>query len=133
MSERRPYRRPIDPRWWWAKGAYRDYTLRELTGVAVAMYGAVLFVGLFSLVRGPDAYAGFLGFLRSPISIVLHIALLAAVIYHVKTWFETLPKTQPKIIVKGKQVPAQEITRIATMVAGGCSLLLVIVAAWVIR
>ncbi len=35
-------------------GPYRAYTLRELTGVAVAIYGAVLFVGLLSLCRGPD-------------------------------------------------------------------------------
>jgi fumarate reductase subunit C len=133
MSERRPYRRPIDPKWWWKPGPYRDYTLRELTGVAVAAYGAVLLVGLFALSRGPDSWAGFLDFLRSPLSILLHLVLFAAVIYHVKTWFETLPKTQPKIIVKGKQVPAQEITRIGQMVAGACSLVLVLVAAWVAR
>ncbi len=54
MSERRPYRRPMDPKWWWAPGPYRAYTLRELTGVAVALYGAVLFFGLVSLAGGPD-------------------------------------------------------------------------------
>ena len=133
MSERRPYRRPMDPRWWWKPGPYRAYTLRELTGVAVAAYGAVLFVGLWSLSNGPDAWAGFLAFLRSPASILLHLVLLGAVLWHVKTWFETLPKTQPKIIRNGKQVPAQEITRIGTMVAGACSLALVFLAAWVAR
>ena len=133
MSERRPYRRPMQPNWWWAEGPYRAYTIRELTGVAIAIYGAVLLAGLMSLVSGPDAYAGFLAFLRSPISILLHLALLAAVVYHVKTWFETLPKTQPKIIVDGKPVPAAQITKIGTMVAAGCSVVLILVVMGVAR
>ncbi|RBP05067.1 fumarate reductase subunit C [Roseiarcus fermentans] len=133
MSESRPYRRPIDPKWWWAPGPYRAYTLRELSGVAVALYGAVLFAGLICLVSGPMAWDSFLGFLRSPVSIVLHLVLLAGVVYHVKTWFETLPKTMPKMIVNGKQVPATEITRKAQMVAAGCSLVLVVIAAWAFR
>jgi len=41
MSERRPYRRPMNPTWW-ASPPYRAYTLCELSGVAVAIYGAVL-------------------------------------------------------------------------------------------
>jgi fumarate reductase subunit C len=123
----------MDPKWWWAPGAYRAYTIRELSGVAVAIYGAVLFFGLLSLAGGPDRWDGFLQFLRSPISIILHLALLAAVVYHVKTWFETLPKTQPKLIVEGKQVPAETITKYATMAAGGCSLLLLLFTIWVAR
>jgi fumarate reductase subunit C len=130
MSERRPYRRPMDPRWWWAPGPYRAYTLRELSGVAVAIYGAVLFCGLLSLSRGPESWTAFLQFLRSPFSILLHLALLGAVIYHVKTWFETLPKTQPKIIVDGKPLPAATITGYATMAAAACSALLVLVILW---
>ena len=121
MSERRPYRRPVDPKWWWAPGAYRAYTLRELTGVGIAIYGAVLFIGLISLARGPEHWEGFVQFLRSPASTLLHVALLVVVVYHVKTWFEILPKTQPKIIVDGKPVPAQTITSYATMVAVACS------------
>ena len=133
MSERRPYRRPMDPKWWWAPGAYRDYTLRELTGVAIALYGAVLFFGLLSLAGGPERWEGFLEFLRSPVSILLHVVLFAAVVYHVKTWFETLPKTQPKMIVDGKQVPAEVITKYATMVAAGCSVVLLLFTIWVAR
>jgi fumarate reductase subunit C len=131
MSERRPYRRPVDHKWWWKPGAYRAYTLRELTGVAVAIYGAVLFVGLISLSRGPDSWNGFLHFLRSPFSVALHFVLLAAVAYHLKTWFEILPKTQPKIIVEGKLVPPQTITKYATLVALACSAFLILLARWV--
>lgn len=133
MSERRPYRRPVDPKWWWAPGAYRAYTLRELTGVAIAAYGAMLFLGLIALSRGPAHWEGFVQFLKSPVSILLHVVLLAAVAYHVKTWFEILPKTQPKIIVDGKLVPQQTITNYATLVAVGCSLLLIVFTLLVAR
>ena len=50
-----------------------------------------------------------------------------------KTWFETLPKTQPKMIVDGKQVPAETITKYATMVAGACSVVLLLFTIWVAR
>jgi fumarate reductase subunit C len=123
----------MDPKWWWAPGAYRAYTLRELSGVAVTLYGAVLFVGLVSLSRGPESYEAFLAFLRSPVSLLLHLLILAAVLYHVVTWFQTLPKTQPKVIVDGKQVPPQKITQIATLFAAACSLVLVLFTIWVAR
>jgi len=132
MSERRPYRRPMDPNWW-RKPPYLNYTLRELSGVAVAAYGAVLFAGVIALTRGPEAYDGFLAFLRSPLSVLLHLVLLAAVIYHVITWFQTLPKTMPKMIRGGKQVPPAEITRVATRVAGACSVVLVLIIMGVAR
>lgn len=124
MNERRPYRRPM-PGNWWAKPPYRAYTARELSGVAVAAYGGVLFAGLASLARGPESWAGFVDFLKSPASLLLHVLLLAAVIFHVVTWFQTLPKTMPKMIVNGAAVPAKKITRIATIFAGATSLALV--------
>ena len=132
MSERRPYRRPMSPTWW-ANPPYRAYTLRELTGVAVAIYGLVLFFGLVCLALGPGAYDGYLAFLRSPASLLLHFLLFCAVVYHVVTWFQTLPKTQPKMIVDGKQVPAETITRIATIFAAACSVVLIIFTKWVAR
>ena len=125
MSEKRPFTRPIASDWW-AQPAYRGYTARELSGVAVTIYGGILFTGLFSLARGPESYDGFLRFLRSPFSILLNLILLAVVIYHVVTWFQTLPKTMPKMIVDGKQVPAEKITRIATLAAAGAPLLLIL-------
>ena len=132
MSERRPYRRPMNPRWW-AYPPYRAYTLRELSGVAVMLYGVILFFGVVCLAIGPGAWEAYVGFLRTPFSIILHLLLLAAVIFHVVTWFQTLPKTMPKLIVKGKQVPPQQITQMATRVALGCSLVVVIITVLVAR
>jgi fumarate reductase subunit C len=118
---------------WWAKPPYRAYTARELSGVAVAAYGGVLFAGLASLARGPESWNGYLQFLKSPTSLALHVLLLAVVIFHVITWFETLPKTMPKLIFGGEHVPAKKITRIATLIAGASSLALLLVILGVAR
>jgi fumarate reductase subunit C len=118
---------------WWARPPYRAYTARELSGVAVAAYGGVLFAGLLSLSRGPESWRGFVDFLKSPVSLALHVLLLAAVIFHVVTWFQTLPKTMPKVIVGGEHVAPAKITRIATLIAGASSLALVLVVLGVTR
>jgi len=118
---------------WWAKPPYRAYTTRELSGVAVMAYGGVLFAGLVSLWRGPESFAGFVAFLKSPASLALHALLLVAVIYHVITWFQTLPKTMPKLIMGGEPVPAKRITRIATLFAAATSAALVLVVLGVTR
>jgi fumarate reductase subunit C len=128
MSERRPYIRPIKPDWW-AYPPYRAYTARELSGVAVTIYGAVLFFGLVCLCFGPGAFGAYLWVLRTPVSLLFHLLLLAAVLFHTVTWFQILPKTMPKLIVDGKQVPAQKITQIALRIVGCfavCLLLLTI-------
>ncbi len=125
MSERRPYVRR-QSRLWWASRTYRGYTLRELSGVGVAVYGAVLLAGLDSVRRGPDAYAAFVGWLSTPVAIVLHLVLLAAMLLHGLTWFQTLPKTMPRLIVGGQAVPQKTITNAAIGLAMLCSLALVI-------
>ena len=51
-------------------------------------------------------------------------------LWHVLTWFQILPKTMPKLIVRGRQVPQRQMTAIALLVAAVCSaaLLVVVVA-----
>ena len=132
MSERRPYRRPMRP-YWWAKPPFRAYTARELSGVAVAIYGAILFAGLISLWHGPETYGAFLRFLKSPASLVLHGLLLAAVLFHMVSWFQTLPKTMPKLIVGGKPFPQPRMTALAILTGGVCSLALLLFTIWVTR
>ena len=56
------------------------------------------------------------------------LVLLAAVLWHVLTWFQILPKTMPKLILRGRQLPPRQLTAIALLVAVICSAgLLVIV------
>ena len=98
MSEKRPYRRPMRP-YWWVHKPYIGYTLRELSGVAVGAYGAILLYGLYSLWSGPESYERYLHFLASPLSLALHAFLLAWMVFHTVTWFQTLPKTMPKVML----------------------------------
>jgi fumarate reductase subunit C len=120
MSERRPFHRP-QSRYWWAQQPYLAYTIRELSGVAVALYAAILLVGLACLYWGPEAFDGYRRALASGWSLLVHLGLLAAVLWHVMTWFQILPKTMPKLILRGRPVPAQLVTTIALSLAFVCS------------
>ncbi len=129
MSERRPFHRP-QARRWWAHKPYLSYTVRELSGVAVAVYGAILLAGLICLWRGPEVYEVYRRILTSDAAFVVHLVLLAAVLWHVLTWFQILPKTMPKPILWGQLVPQRQVTAIALVVAVVCSVgLLVVVIA----
>jgi fumarate reductase subunit C len=48
----------------------------------------------------------------------------------VVTWFEILPKTMPKLILRGRQLPQRQVTAMGPLVALVCSaaLLVVVVA-----
>jgi fumarate reductase subunit C len=126
MSERRPFRR-AQPAGWWARPPYLAYTVRELTGVGIALYAAILFAGLVALWRGPEAFAAYAQFLASPASLLLHLLLLLVMLWHVVTWFQILPKTMPKLILHGTPVEQRTITAAALAVGAFCSVLLLIV------
>ena len=126
MSEQRPFIRP-QPRHWWAHKPYLSYTLRELSGVAVAVYGAILLTGLICLWLGPDAYAAYRQAIASDWSFLVHLFLLAAVLWHAVTWFQILPKTVPKPIFRGRQLPQRQMTAMALLFAVVCSAALLIV------
>ncbi len=125
MSEGTPYIRP-QRRFWWARWPYRGYTLREMSGIGVAVYGGVLLAGLVALSNGPETYAAFLAWLATPESMVLHLLLLAAMLLHSVTWFQTLPKTMPRLVLRGKVVPQKRTTLACLFVALVCSAGLVI-------
>jgi fumarate reductase subunit C len=129
MSERRPYRRAQIPLWW-AKKPYRGYTIRELTGVGVALYALVLLGGVAALARGREAYESWLAFLASPCGLALHAFLLAVMLWHAVTWFQTLPKTQPKLFIGEKAVPQRTMTNAATLAAVLCWILVLLLYAW---
>ena len=126
MSESRPYHR-VQPRNWWAQKPYRAYTLRELTGVAVALYGAILLAGLICLWRGPAAFEAYRQWATSGGALLLHGVLLAVMLWHVVTWFRILPKTQPKLILGGRLVAPATMTAVALTFAIGCSIALLVV------
>ncbi len=133
MNESRPFHRPRPSRWW-AHKPYRAYTIRELFGVAVAVYGAILLAGVVCLWRGPDAHDAYRRALASPWSLLAHLLLLAAVLWHVVTWFQILPKTMPKLVLRGRLVPQRLLSAVTLSIACACSVALlvgaIIVGAW---
>lgn len=106
---RRPYVRPMAG-WWRKNPFFVRYMLREATALVVAAYAVVLLVGLVCLANSEASFNGWLQALRSPLSIVLHLVGLVAMIYHSWTWFEIMPKTMPPIYAGGKRVAGALIT-----------------------
>ena len=109
MSNRRPYVRSMDG--WWKRNAYYiRYMAREVTAVFVAAYAALLLVGVVRLSQGEAAYNGWLLALKSPLSLVFNLILLATFVYHTWSWFNIMPKTMPMMFVGGKRVQPGTIT-----------------------
>lgn len=129
MSARRPYLRPISPTWW-ARPPYLAYTLREATGVAIALYAVILLAGVIALARGEAAYDAWLGFLQSRLSLCLHAVLFIAMVWHVWTWFRIMPKTMPRLVIGGRYVPQQRITAAGLAVAAAAFVAMLLLALW---
>ena len=107
---RRPYVRPMAG--WWRRDPYfMRYMVREATALAVALYATLLMAGVLCLAQGEAAWNGWLQAMRSPLSIGLHVVMLAAMIYHTLSWFQIMPKTLPMMFIGGQRVAAQTITR----------------------
>ena len=118
-----PYVRPMGA-WWKRDPFFMRYMARELTAFAVLAYAIVLAVGVVRLSQGEAAWNGWLAALRSPLSILLHLVLLASFVIHSKSWFEIMPKTMPMIMVGGRRLRASTITRAGWAAATLASLLL---------
>jgi len=128
MSAKRPYVRPMQG--WWKRDPYFiSYMWRETTALAVALYAVVLAVGVVRLAQGEAAWNGWLAALKSPLSVLLHLVLLAAMVVHAKSWFEIMPKTMPALQMGGKRVAASTITR-AGWAATAVATVVVLVLAW---
>lgn len=92
QSKRKPYVRPMPKSWWLKDRFYLLYMLREGTSLLVSVYAVILLVGLLRLSQGEAAFNGWLAALGHPLAILLHLAVLAACLFHAKTWFALAPK-----------------------------------------
>ncbi len=128
-----PGHTPYHPRWhrasmpifWWVRRwIHARFILRELTSIFVAGYALVYLLQLRALGMGPEAYARFLEFLRSPLSISLHGLGLVFVLYHSMTWFKLAPRALA-LRLGSKRVPDQVIVGLNFVVWAGISAALV--------
>jgi fumarate reductase subunit C len=95
------YLEPTRANWWLKKRNYKLYILRELTAVFVAGYALFLLVLLSRAGQGPHAFYRFLEGVESPVSMALHLIVLAMTLYHTVTWFSSLPKA--KVFWRGEE------------------------------
>ena len=128
MSARRPYVRPMAG-WWRRNPWFVGYMAHEATALAVAAYALILLIGLVRLGQGEAAWAQWLAFLASPLSLALHGVLLLAFAYHAWTWFQIMPRTLPPMRWRGARVAADTITRIGLAAALVASALLYVMVA----
>lgn len=105
-----PYVRTM--RGWWRRDPFfLRYMAREATALAVAAYAIVLLTGVWRLAQGEAQFNGWLRAMQGAPAIVLHLVLLAAMVYHALSWFAIMPKTMPMLFVRGQRVQARTITR----------------------
>ena len=126
---RRAYLRPMQG-WWRRDPFFLRYMVREATALGVLIYALVLTVGLVRLAQGEAAWNGWLAALRTPGSLLLHVALLVAMVVHARSWFEIMPKTLPMIFVGGRRLAARTITLAGWAAALLASALLFALALW---
>ncbi len=131
MSARRPYMRPMNG-WWRRNPFFVRYMVREATALGVALYAVVLLAGSLCLAHGEAAWNAWLALLRTPASILLHLLMLVAMIYHAYSWFEIMPKTLPALFIAGKRVAGTSITRVG-LSAAALAALVTFAIAWSLR
>lgn len=100
MSRRKPYVRQVPKTWWLKNVFYSKYMIREGSSVFVAGYALILLAGLWSLVLGPEAWAGWMAAMASPLAVVFNLAALALTVVHMVTWYKLVPVVLPKQLGK---------------------------------
>ena len=78
--------------WWVHQWIHLKFILRELTSVPVALYALVLLFQIRALAQGPEAYANFLAWLKTPVAIICHAVAFLFLIFHSVTWFNLAPR-----------------------------------------
>jgi len=86
------YVRPVQSNWWLQKRSYTLFMVRELTSAFIAGYSIFLIVMVYWASQGNEPFTRFCDGLKSPLSILLHLLVLAAALYHSITWFNLTPK-----------------------------------------
>ena len=127
QSKRKPYVRPVEKGWWLKNNFYIHYMLREGTSVFVSIYAVILLVGLLRLSQGASAFQGWLDALSHPLSVLFHLVVLAACLFHAKTWFELAPKAM-RIMHGEEPIPDKPIVLAQYIALAAVSLLVLIVA-----
>jgi fumarate reductase subunit C len=128
MTPRKPYVREVPKTTWFLKQSrYQHYMLHEISSIFVAIYTGILIVGLFRLAQGPEAWAGWLAAVTSPIGIVFHLLAFVFALLHTTSWFKAVP--QAMRIQKGESfVPGKLIVGVHYGVWAAVSVVVLVLA-----
>ena len=88
----RQYRPRVSAYWWLWQWGYLKFILRELSSIFVAYFVVLLLLMLRALSQGPEGYAAFQSWLRTPGIVALNVVSLAFVLFHTITWFNLAPR-----------------------------------------
>ncbi len=87
----RHYVRKLPATWWLRKPTYLVFMLRELTSVFVVAYAIFLMV-MIGRADEAGSFAGLFDALDSPLGLVVHLVVLAVLLFHTITWINLTPK-----------------------------------------
>lgn len=99
------YRARVSTYWWMRSWPYLKFILRELSSVFVAYFVVLALLLIRALIEGPESFARFQEWLRSPFLIVLNTISFFFVLFHTITWFNLAPKAMPPLRMRGRRVP----------------------------
>ena len=86
------YRAGIPIFWWLRKLPYAKFITRELTSLAVGYTATLLLIQIWAMGQGEETYQRFLGWLEHPVAIVVHVIVVAGLLFHTVTWLNLAPK-----------------------------------------
>jgi succinate dehydrogenase subunit C len=98
------YHKRVSTYWWLWQPSYLKFILRELSSVPVAYFVVLTLLQLDALSEGPEAYAAFQEWLKTPLAIALNVISFFFVLFHTITWFNLAPRAVV-VRVRGKRVP----------------------------
>ena len=103
-SSPRWYRKRVSTYWWLWQPSYLKFIVRELSSVPVAYVVVLILLQLRALGQGPEAYAAFQEWLRTPLAITLNGISFCFVLFHTITWFNLAPRAMV-VRIQGQRLP----------------------------
>jgi fumarate reductase subunit C len=98
------YRTHVSTYWWSRQWSYLRFILRELSSIFVAYFVVLTLLQLRALSQGPESYAAFQEWLKTPLAIALNGVSFFFVLFHTITWFNLTPRAMP-VRLRGKRIP----------------------------
>ena len=98
------YRERVSTYWWLWHWRYLKFVLREISSVFVALFVVMTLLQVRALAQGPEAYARFQEWLRSPLVLTTNAISFFFVVFHAITWFNLAP-TAIVVRLGGKRIP----------------------------